>query len=1203
MQRKIYKPQDGYCMKRDYLPFEEAREFVRKQALQNSKEWKLWSKGEHPRLDKRPDFIPAAPDVVYHSYGWLGWSDWIGTKIEKEYLPFEEAREYVRSLGLKNAQQWQRYYKGEHQGLIKPDNIPWNPQVVYENDWNGIKDWLGTEWRSFEKARDFARNLGLDGVNQWRRYCQGELAGLDPKPYDIPVDPSTIYKGQGWKNISDWLGTDRKRKGKYDDPGDTWLTFEEAKDFVHKLGLREHEEWQHYVNGNYENLPPKPLDIPRSPHYVYKSEGWSGWVNWLRGAEEDIQHVPVLEKSKDQTFLKKLDMDTVKFDYSQFSQKYKNNATVTQLFKTLKSSKQALSIIEIDLPVNAQDEIETILLGYRTLPSKLTRDEKAFLGLIFLVFLVYALKNKGGYTSIWNSIYQELEKFSKVTTFFRDHYFMSQHNYPNHHLKEAIEYAVHCFKLRNDYSNKDDHQYIRNTIYLQIGLVDSGFKHLKLWLSNCGMPIVLSELYDQESHNYSSEFSNGWRAIKRFRDHVIDLYQAKQLLLSNPWFSHTNIDELLKSAKQKIKQIFISDSNDLPIFYLEKIFYLEGYLQFYIQARDLYTLKLGGLKYEVYIDDEYKGSVIADSNKMLVLDRDIVLKNPDVNKVTLELKNEDEDVVFTSEIVLFDFNEQIMIFDEEGNIYQNIFRKLNTTKRYYLLMDSDLDCNHAKDEQREFFEGYATLVPSIKSTDDCKVLFNGEILFSLNFTETIEKPDWLDKLVVYAASTVFELNQEQKIQTKILTYDEKTDDVHLDALPKEASVVKWNYAGGYADQEDLEGDCITAQLSSDMMIESKHTLFIKYQGKTFKKTLNCVFVEKMPQVRIFLKNKQGKIALLQKNKIVTLNDLQNKQFYICHLQHNEPLYLKSKSYFYQNAKVNRFFSLGELNGFGEMLFYTEHLYNAHMQSMFCYMRTNEYFEVDAKQDNKLHFNPHKTLPESAKILLFDETLKQSELSFSSIKNALQNHVYTHDVSIVCGALIFKDEIIDAFWNMECFDDMKEVNELEKIKILLATNYPFLLKDTFSRILKRAIVADAEEFFKSCFTDHIIIKNKSYKTKFSPLASLFEHICFEIPFSQEVAHSILKHCLAHQKIDLLLQTPIIAFKLLLAANSKKFTEHFLDLLEEPLLEEELDEWFIEKIISDLFSTESIQSIDKHNLKIAMHHISSNYYLVNALRRIV
>ena len=114
-----------------YLAFEEARTYVRNQKLENTRAWKKWSKGILEGKERRPDFIPASPDIVYKNSGWLSWSDWISENLEIDYLPFEEARDYVRSLNLANAEQWQRYYQGKIDGLVKPDNIPWKPQKIY----------------------------------------------------------------------------------------------------------------------------------------------------------------------------------------------------------------------------------------------------------------------------------------------------------------------------------------------------------------------------------------------------------------------------------------------------------------------------------------------------------------------------------------------------------------------------------------------------------------------------------------------------------------------------------------------------------------------------------------------------------------------------------------------------------------------------------------------------------------------------------------------------------------------------------------------------------------------------------------------------------------------------------------------------------------------------------------------------------------
>ena len=48
-----------------YLAFEEARTYVRNQKLENTRAWKKWSKGILEGKERRPDFIPASPDIVY----------------------------------------------------------------------------------------------------------------------------------------------------------------------------------------------------------------------------------------------------------------------------------------------------------------------------------------------------------------------------------------------------------------------------------------------------------------------------------------------------------------------------------------------------------------------------------------------------------------------------------------------------------------------------------------------------------------------------------------------------------------------------------------------------------------------------------------------------------------------------------------------------------------------------------------------------------------------------------------------------------------------------------------------------------------------------------------------------------------------------------------------------------------------------------
>ena len=89
----------------------------------------------------------------------------------------------------------------------------------------------------------------------WTKYCNS-----GNKPDDIPSAPEHQYKNKGWMGWGDWLGT-----GRVANYNKTYRSFKEAKKFVQKLGLKNHEEWKSYCNsGN------KPDDIPSAPWQVYK---------------------------------------------------------------------------------------------------------------------------------------------------------------------------------------------------------------------------------------------------------------------------------------------------------------------------------------------------------------------------------------------------------------------------------------------------------------------------------------------------------------------------------------------------------------------------------------------------------------------------------------------------------------------------------------------------------------------------------------------------------------------------------------------------------------------------------------------------------------------------------------------------------------------------------------------------------------------
>ena len=56
-----------------------------------------------------------------------------------KFRSFEEAREFVAQLGLQTMTDWFRFSRS---GTMPPD-IPHDPEFVYKNEWTGWTDWLG----------------------------------------------------------------------------------------------------------------------------------------------------------------------------------------------------------------------------------------------------------------------------------------------------------------------------------------------------------------------------------------------------------------------------------------------------------------------------------------------------------------------------------------------------------------------------------------------------------------------------------------------------------------------------------------------------------------------------------------------------------------------------------------------------------------------------------------------------------------------------------------------------------------------------------------------------------------------------------------------------------------------------------------------------------------------------------------------------
>jgi superfamily II DNA or RNA helicase len=187
------------------------------------------------------------------------------------WMPFEEARELVKSKNIISIAQWRLYTKSNS----FPIEVPMRPDSAYsKSGWLSWGDFLGTGsvanynriFRSYEDSKAFVKELRLKKIEEWINYCE---AGK--KPEDIPAYPNQTYKNKGWKGYGEFLGT-----GKVADQNKKYRSFKEAKEFAIKLGLKSQKEWNLFCKSGR-----KPDDIPIAVSNTYKNDGWNGIEDFL----------------------------------------------------------------------------------------------------------------------------------------------------------------------------------------------------------------------------------------------------------------------------------------------------------------------------------------------------------------------------------------------------------------------------------------------------------------------------------------------------------------------------------------------------------------------------------------------------------------------------------------------------------------------------------------------------------------------------------------------------------------------------------------------------------------------------------------------------------------------------------------------------------------------------------------------------------
>jgi superfamily II DNA or RNA helicase len=248
----------------NWMPFEEAREYVRGLGLKSSTEFtEFWRKG------KLPKNIPSKPRFVYGSEGFISMPDFLGYKSHlQKWLPYEEAKRLIRQFNFKSNNEFKIAWKN---GIL-PDNFPGNPRGVYKDSgFESMPDFLGydslfQDWKNWDNTVKIVHTLGLKSAQEFRRF-------ISKHPIkEIHSSPESYFKDI-WKEKGGWSGylgkeISPQEKAKHR------LPFNEAKEFVWSLKLRTGDEWKEYTKST--NFP---IFLPSAPQITYPE--WKSIEDWI----------------------------------------------------------------------------------------------------------------------------------------------------------------------------------------------------------------------------------------------------------------------------------------------------------------------------------------------------------------------------------------------------------------------------------------------------------------------------------------------------------------------------------------------------------------------------------------------------------------------------------------------------------------------------------------------------------------------------------------------------------------------------------------------------------------------------------------------------------------------------------------------------------------------------------------------------------
>ncbi|MEA3498730.1 MAG: hypothetical protein U9R16_06720 [Campylobacterota bacterium] len=909
--------------------------------------------------------------------------------------------------------------------------------------------------------------------------------------------------------------------------------------------------------------------------------------------------------------------------------------TIVKIIKRLENLTQIKkSIIELDID-DIRDEIQETLykidFTQDTIEDsdinelkELNVTEKQALGLFFLTFAT-TLRDEISYSGLWNGIVDALMEYEEDNnTFFIDNYF-EDNSEPNSYLNEAINEAIIRFDLRYccDKGKPTD------TVLLQMGILNR-FNNLNYWLCSTSKQSTVEELTNRTNSNFSTTFNSGWKVLQRYSQSIVSKKEAKDILEQNVWFKGFDMENLLNSSKIKLNSIFISRDEIEDAFFLDSVRLEDKKLQFTIDGDDFYALNLNDTNYDIFIDDKFETKLIKDDKTDIFnLEKKITVIEPQNYKIKIEIKDSYGVVLFFQEFVLFDFNHDIMIFDQDGKWSKDINKKLDVSKKYSLLLDSDFETNIDDENIYEYFDGYVNLITNITKESE----FNGddgdEYQFGLNFDKDIKPPVWLNNIELYGSSDFlsFEEPLEYRLRYNKLAISARQKDELVD-IEQNISIVRWSYCGGVVyDLDNIKQFNYDMDLTYDILMNRKNTIKIKIDDVIYTKQLNVTIVEKTakPKYRTFLRDIDDNIIFLNKNNNLSSSDIKNNKMIITSF-HEEFItqpelkkeIIRDKSTILENIELNKFINLKNYPYYAEEISNVKKIYDDVRWNTICNIRKQGIVNSYDK-DSLVVTLSNDDISSSLTLITLDKNyaLKSSQIDIA-------NNEIEIPLNLFGFCLVEEGDYIGSYFIDTKLDIETIFSSVEILKFLRVSYFPFgeyfngteyeknrALREKArddkkkdKREIRSCIKNRPTIFLKAFIEDQLDIDDISVNLNFEHSKSIVEQILFAIEFDGEEAVKIIHEVILNRWQDKFIKIPIFLIYLLNIVKNDRYYNIFLDELEESIDEPiDVNEEFCERMVKALLSDHKIDRYEKINIKTITQLENRDFYTKKALNRLI